>query len=284
MNEALKYQRLSEIAGDLQKHIEMLESGQLATSQVELMADQARELYERLIVLRFRAYDKDVKNQPQAQVEEVAAPVATAPVFVVEEKTVAPIQEEVNTPASEEPIEEIHFEISSPVVEQTTEETEEEEEEESTPETSSFSFRVSEPVVAPNQVNLIDAIEEIESTNEVEAPKVEPAQFTSPLFQSESVNDRLSKTVGAQETLAQKMEHTPIPDLKKAITLNQRFQFSKELFKGNNQDYEVTIDRLNTTNRDEAMRTLDTLRSKYSWSTESAVAQDFTELVERRFL
>ena len=80
------------------------------------------------------------------------------------------------------------------------------------------------------------------------------------------------------------MEHTPISDLKKAITLNQRFQFSKELFKGNNQDYEVTIDRLNTTNRDEAMRTLDTLRSKYSWNNESAVAQDFTELVERRFL
>lgn len=281
MNEALKYQRLSEIAGDLQKHIEMLESGQLSTPQVELMADQARELYERLIVLRFRAYDKDVKNQPQANAQTEATPVASTPVFEIEETLVEHIQAE--APVAEEAIEEIHFEISTPAVEATTEEIEEEEEE-STPEETSFSFRVSEPIVAPNQVNLIDAIEEIESTQEVEAPKVEPAQFTSPLFKSESVNDRLSKTVGAQETLAQKMEHTPISDLKKAITLNQRFQFSKELFKGNNQDYEVTIDRLNTTNRDEAMRTLDTLRSKYSWNNESAVAQDFTELVERRFL
>ena len=280
MNEALKYQRLSEIAGDLQKHIEMLESGQLSTSQVELMADQARELYERLLGLRVRAYDKDVINQTPASVQAEAAPVASTPVFEIEENLVEPTQAEV--PVAEEAIEEIHFEISTPVVEATTEEIEEEEE--STSEATSFSFRVSEPIVAPNQVNLIDAIEEIESTQEVEAPKVEPAQFTSPLFKSESVNDRLSKTVGAQETLAQKMEHTPISDLKKAITLNQRFQFSKELFKGNNQDYEVTIDRLNTTNRDEAMRTLDTLRSKYSWNNESAVAQDFTELVERRFL
>lgn len=283
MNEALKYQRLSEIAGDLQKHIEMLESGQLSTSQVELMADQARELYERLIVLRFRAYDKDVKNQTPASVQAEAAPLAVTPVFEIEEPAAEPIQAEAAAPSTEEVIEEIHFEISAPVVEETTEEIEEEEEE-TTPEETSFSFRVSEPIVAPNQVNLIDAIEEIESTQEVEAPKVEPAQFTSPLFKSESVNDRLSKTVGAQETLAQKMEHTPISDLKKAITLNQRFQFSKELFKGNNQDYEVTIDRLNTTNRDEAMRTLETLRSKYSWNNESAVAQDFTELVERRFL
>ncbi|MEN9348880.1 MAG: hypothetical protein RLZZ77_2391 [Bacteroidota bacterium] len=282
MNEALKFQRLSEIASELQKHIELLESGQLSTPQVEVMTNQARELYERLIVLRFRAYDKDVKSQPAAEEQAATTPVEAVtetPVMVTEEKPqpfIAPIQLEESTPEVEEPIQEIQFEINAPTVE----ETEEEKAVESTP----FSFRVSEPTVAPNQVNLIDAIEEIESTQEIEAPKIEPAQFTSPLFKTESVNDRLSKTVGAQETLAQKMENTPISDLKKAITLNQRFQFSKELFKGNNQDYEVTIDRLNTSSRDEAMRTLDTLRSKYAWNNESIVAQDFTELVERRYL
>ena len=282
MNEALKFQRLSEIASELQKHIELLESGQLSTPQVEVMTNQARELYERLIVLRFRAYDKDVKSQPATEAQVATTPVEAAtetPVMVNEEKPqplIAPIQLEESTPEVEEPIQEIQFEINAPTVE----ETEEENPVDSTP----FSFRVSEPTVAPNQVNLIDAIEEIESTQEIEAPKIEPAQFTSPLFKTESVNDRLSKTVGAQETLAQKMENTPISDLKKAITLNQRFQFSKELFKGNNQDYEVTIDRLNTSSRDEAMRTLDTLRSKYAWNNESIVAQDFTELVERRYL
>ncbi|MFY7972273.1 MAG: hypothetical protein ACOVOO_10050 [Flavobacteriales bacterium] len=282
MNEALKFQRLSEIASELQKHIELLESGQLSTPQVEVMTNQARELYERLIVLRFRAYDKDVKSQPATEAQVATTPVEAAtetPVMVNEEKPqplIAPIQLEESTPEVEEPIQEIQFEINAPTVE----ETEEENPVDSTP----FSFRVSEPTVAPNQVNLIDAIEEIESNQEIEAPKIEPAQFTSPLFKTESVNDRLSKTVGAQETLAQKMENTPISDLKKAITLNQRFQFSKELFKGNNQDYEVTIDRLNTSSRDEAMRTLDTLRSKYAWNNESIVAQDFTELVERRYL
>lgn len=282
MNEALKFQRLSEIASELQKHIELLESGQLSTPQVEVMTNQARELYERLIVLRFRAYDKDVKSQPAAEEQAATTPVEAVtetPVMVTEEKPqpfIAPIQLEESTPEVEEPIQEIQFEINAPTVEET--------EEENTVESTPFSFRVSEPTVAPNQVNLIDAIEEIESTQEIEAPKIEPAQFTSPLFKTESVNDRLSKTVGAQETLAQKMENTPISDLKKAITLNQRFQFSKELFKGNNQDYEVTIDRLNTSSRDEAMRTLDTLRSKYAWNNESIVAQDFTELVERRYL
>jgi hypothetical protein len=99
---------------------------------------------------------------------------------------------------------------------------------------------------------------------------------------AESLNDRLSKAVGAVNTLAQKLEHTPIPDLKRAITLNQRFQFSKELFKGNNQDYEVAIDRLNSINRDEALSHLEQLKSKYAWNNESQVTLDFIDLIERR--
>ncbi|MFN9800256.1 MAG: hypothetical protein ACK54P_09605, partial [Bacteroidota bacterium] len=85
-----------------------------------------------------------------------------------------------------------------------------------------------------------------------------------------------------QETLARKLESSPISDLKRAITLNQRFQFSRELFKGNNQDYEVTIDRLNTASREDALKTLDNLRSRYEWNDESQVTQDFLELVQRR--
>jgi flagellar hook-basal body complex protein FliE len=237
MTDTLKYQRLSDLAAHVQKNIEDLESGNLPLQQIEDLAHSARELYERLVVLRYKAYDREVKQEK--------------PVFKVE---LSAEQPEVR----EEEIQPIAFRIQ--------------------PET---------PVVSPNQVNLIDAIEEVtkEEEQKKEQPKTEPASFSSPLFKaSESLNDKLSKTVGTQETLAQKMEHTPISDLKKAISLNQRFQFSKELFKGNNQDYEVTIDRLNSSSREEALKTLESLRSKYSWNNESAIAQDFAELIERRYL
>lgn len=151
---------------------------------------------------------------------------------------------------------------------------------------STIVFRVNEeqadPVV-PMQVSLIDAIEEMTRSEE---PQSAPPAFVQPQpgvpAPAESLNERLSRTLPAQETLARKLEVTPISDLKRAISLNQRFQFSKELFRGNNQDYEVTIDRLNTSSRDEAMKTLEVLRTKYGWNQDSPVTQDFVDLVDRR--
>jgi hypothetical protein len=92
----------------------------------------------------------------------------------------------------------------------------------------------------------------------------------------------LARTMVQQETVAQHHTHAPIADLKIAITLNQRFQFPRELFKGNNQDYEVAIDLLNTSTRDEALQYVKSLESKYQWSEGSTVVRDFRTLVDRR--
>jgi hypothetical protein len=99
-----------------------------------------------------------------------------------------------------------------------------------------------------------------------------------------SLNDSFKENASQQATIAKKLEGSPISDLKKNISLNQRFQFCKDLFKGNNQEYEVTLEKLNNTNRDEAMRILQTLRDKYSWNPESMAAKDFTDLVNRRYM
>jgi hypothetical protein len=110
-----------------------------------------------------------------------------------------------------------------------------------------------------------------------EAPKGE----VKPLV---SLNDTFKENANQQASIAKKLEGSPISDLKKNISLNQRFQFCKDLFKGNNQEYEVTLEKLNNTNRDEAMRILQTLRDKYSWNPESMAAKDFTDLVNRRYM
>ena len=110
-----------------------------------------------------------------------------------------------------------------------------------------------------------------------EAPKGEVKPMVS-------LNDTFKENANQQASIAKKLEGSPISDLKKNISLNQRFQFCKDLFKGNNQEYEVTLEKLNNTNRDEAMRILQTLRDKYSWNPESMAAKDFTDLVNRRYM
>lgn len=223
MNDQVKFKRLQELAQSLAQGLEALKSGRLSVDELEDLTEHSRELYERLVVLRFKAYDAHSKVQSTAT-REVESSGFSMP-----------------------------FKIETP------------------------------PVVTPNQVNLIDAIEEVtkeETTASIPTPTPNSVINHNA---AESLNDRLSKAVGAVNTLAQKLETTPIPDLKRAITLNQRFQFSRELFKGNNQDYEVAIDKLNSTTKEEALKQLEQLRNRYSWNNEAQVTLDFIELIERRY-
>jgi hypothetical protein len=249
MIDNLKYQTLQEIASDIQKKLDHLLTGDLSRSDLESLTASSRELYERLVVLRYKAYDGEVKVN-QAEIIEQSQNV---------------VESTVNSVESEE----------SSIVEE-------------------ISFRIEETKTEePIQISLIDAIEEVTLQEETptkteEETKVVPitTEPSRPAAseQRESLHEKLTRVVTASESLAEKMENNPIPDLKRAITLNQRFQFSRELFKGNNQDYEVAIDKLNSSTREDAMQHLANLRSKYAWSDESAVTSDFVELVERRHL
>jgi hypothetical protein len=234
MNESTKYPRLQELSASIQLQMERLKAGELSLEELEIVVNQSRELYERLVVLRYKAFDESVNGSTvSATNHEVAAVVNTV--------------------------------------------------EESKPELS-------------NQVSLIDAIAEVTKTEELKdeeplftmSAPVEQAPVATTLFDlaalpaTPSVNEMLARTMVQHETVAQHHTHTPIADLKIAITLNQRFQFSRELFKGNNQDYEVAIDLLNTSTRDEAMQYVKSLEVKYSWNEGSTVARDFRSLVDRR--
>jgi hypothetical protein len=232
MNNSSKYPRLQELASSIQIQMERLKAGELSLEELELVAEQGRELYERLVVLRYKAYNETVTGVQNMEVAE-------EPNTVVAER---------ETPKQE----------------------------------------------VPHQVSLIEVIEEVTkeeffddaplfalNTNE-DSPVTNTLFDLAALPATQSVNDMLAQTMVQHETLAEHHTQAPIADLKIAITLNQRFQFSRELFKGNNQDYEVAIDLLNTSSKEDALQYVKSLESKYEWSHESTVARDFRSLVERR--
>ncbi len=259
MYEPVKFKRLQELASELQNKLQALSGGNLSATELENMTEHSRELYERLIVLRFKAFADEVSE---------------------------------SNPVSEEVVVKEEIAAAPPIA-----------------------FKIDEPRmdVAPNQVSLIDAIEEVTKEEKLEeiikeekleevieeiVSEVQPepvqmrelrelqppksAQQVVAGGYPESLNDQLVRGMGVKETLADRLEHNSIPDLKKAITLNQRFQFSRELFKGNNQEYEVAVEKLNSIGREDAMRHLDSLKNKYAWNNESSIASDFINLVERR--
>jgi len=78
------------------------------------------------------------------------------------------------------------------------------------------------------------------------------------------------------------MIEVPIADIWSAITINERFLFIRELFGNNPEAFKNTVTQLNGMGSWEMAKNL--LATQFNWDLESAVANDFMNVVRRRFL
>lgn len=97
-----------------------------------------------------------------------------------------------------------------------------------------------------------------------------------------SINEQLAR---AAVTAPDLFEQTPIKDLKKAIDVNERFQFVNELFRGDEAMYERSIKTINSFRiRPEAEFWIQReLKVKLGWDDQSPTVKKFMNLVNRRF-
>ncbi len=258
---------LKELSEELHTNINELLSGKMSPEQTQHLVELCSELYEKLIVLRFKAF-----SETTTPAEKMQAVLETVEPIKTDTAPVAPPAELVNQVNLIDAIKEVE-QVAEQVAEQSPEEVAAQEEEEDNDD-EDIVFQLipnDEPVVETPVISMAP-----------EAPKQEePKGDVKPMV---SLNDSFKESASQQATIAKKLEGSAISDLKKNISLNQRFQFCKDLFKGNNQEYEVTLEKLNNTNRDEAMRVLQALKDKYSWNPDSMAAKDFTDLVNRRYM
>ena len=96
-----------------------------------------------------------------------------------------------------------------------------------------------------------------------------------------TLNEELSSHVSSED-LAIKLKTRPIKNLSSAIGLNEKFEFINNLFHGNKEQYEETVDTLNqATNFNEAY---DFLSSKLGWDMSDPLAQRMLELIRRKLI
>jgi len=86
----------------------------------------------------------------------------------------------------------------------------------------------------------------------------------SPVF----LGDKISKTIYA--------------DLKKSMSLNDRFRFQRDLFENNAGLLDKVLDDLN--NLSSLQETLDYLHSRFTWNWEDESVSAFKEIIEKRFV
>ena len=273
--------RLKELSEELHTNINELLSGNMTPAQTQHLVELCSELYEKLIVLRFKAFTETItpaeKMQAVLETSEPikidTTPVSTPPELANQVNLIDAIKE-VEQVAEQDPEEDANAlqDVAQDASKDVEQDASQEEDEDNEEEEIVFQLIPNDEPVAETTVMAV--------VTEITAEEAPKGEVKPPV----SLNDTFKENASQQASIAKKLEGSPISDLKKNISLNQRFQFCKDLFKGNNQEYELMLEKLNNTNRDEAMRILQTLRDKYSWNPESMAAKDFTDLVNRRYM
>lgn len=137
------------------------------------------------------------------------------------------------------------------------------------------------PDISPHQTSLIDAIAETEGLNAM-AAEAKPARVPKPKATRPATN---TANPERPVTVADKLEHAPVADLRKAVALSQKFWFVAELFANDRKRYEETIDALNGMGgREEAEAYFKTeVIGKLPKPPGEEVAAAFTDLLQRRY-
>lgn len=248
---------LQGLADKLAQQIHSLYDGQSKKDQLESMVENARDLYERLVVLRHKAYEQEL--EVRAISFELEAPSM--------ETNIAPMEED-NAGHRQVSLMDIIEEMKT---EETTEETNEE---------TSFSF-------SSFSADLASEVQEVEEEDNLEVIELDiPQEIKDEVAREEatpiySLNDLIGQQQQPNTVFAQ-LGKSPIDDLKKAITLNQQFQFTRELFDGDTEQYLITISELNALDTGKVEDKVQDLIRKRGWMVDSIAFIELRELIQRR--
>lgn len=270
------------ILGHLQSGVEKLESGHLSPEDMELLVEDAKELYERMVILRYKIYETNVLGVKEAVISasirhtEIETPIdlfgsidepTPEPAFEVtfasgqsDELNDAVFNDELEEEHTEEHIEEQEVEeehIEEQIEEQEEEHIEEEQEE-----------RIEEKEEEP-----ID--DEEEELIEHAAPSNWEPEFSGdqPIWMAEmEANIRDNRSV------------FPLESLIGAFTLNEKLQFINELFDGSSDDFSSNVKQLDQlASIDAARNMIAELADTYTWDTDSEIVEDFMYKICRRY-
>ncbi|MBK8364234.1 MAG: hypothetical protein IPL24_11310 [Bacteroidetes bacterium] len=100
----------------------------------------------------------------------------------------------------------------------------------------------------------------------------------------ETLADRIAMNQSSH-SVSDHLHKVPVKDLKAAIGLNEKFQFINQLFNGDSQKYNSSVEHLNTCgSSNKAQEFMKTISLDYNWEKQPSVASLFMDIVERRYL
>lgn len=144
-----------------------------------------------------------------------------------------------------------------------------------------------EKVIEPEPLNNSDEDDLLQFIPQKSAPKAEPVSKpdSKPLQTGtpRSLNDLFNKQQ-EDRSLGSQFQHAKVGDLTKAISINDKFTFIKELFNNKGEEFSAAIQKLNQcSSMDAAFDCLEGLKKQYFWDSTSTAYLSLCDLLRRKF-
>ena len=277
-----KFDTKEDLIVTLQLLFENLNAGSIREDEMETMLETARELYERTLILRYKAYERKVygeKVEGESLEEEKT--------FSVEEEV--QVEEEKTEIQEEKPTFDMAFSLFDEL--ESTNDADLVEEEVSEQDFTGDIFQDTLEEVEKED-ELVDAFEEeiidtIEVSETIQTPE-ETKSFHS--YEEITVNpsstskDVFDKMLEKDDSLGAKLMGLRIDSLNGVFGLNEKLQLINDLFEGSSESFYQAIKIFdNASDFEQAILILSNYANEFSWELDNALVIEFVQKVARRY-
>jgi len=264
---------MKELVSAIENGLKKISKGNITLIELEETLASSRELYERLLIVRYKVYENSIlANEESEELEivdkesEVKKEEETNP---DENKDIEIIFEEETNDIAEDSI--IRFDLfATPEIES------EVEEDEVLPEVENeIEQSIEEEVLPEIEIKEEELVEEnLDSEEEIENTANDSAETSKEI--TEDASSLFPKLMKIEKSIAQNYQVMTLETLIGSFTLNERLQFINELFDGSSDLFSSAIKRLDALdNRDSARSVIAEYAAENNWDLDGEVVEDF---------
>ena len=252
--------------------------GKLSEEDMETLVTSTRELYERALILRYKAYEQKIYGDTSETITDVIVPTITEHMIVEPEiPFTQPIVEPTIEPTVEvkEP-ETPSFDMSFSLFDQLEEPNDTKVEEESHVSETAFQEPIQEMEDTFSAPESFEAIE-LEQTPIIEQPIPEVEQPATP-------KDMFDKMLELDNSLGSKLMLNKLDSLQGAFGLNEKLQIIREMFNNSSEAFTQAIQIFDMQpDFMHAKTILSNFTLEYSWELDTPIVIEFVQKIARRY-
>ena len=284
---------------ELVEGVSKLEDGTISLTELEITVDIARDLYEKLIVIRHKVYEQSILEIPSydfSLVEvDLSEPVSNTMfeenITIQSQNTHFPQEEEVNPIPNDELINnelngELFFETEPTEIEVSSIESEAIDSSNASWEMNATEY--DDEVIEENQIDNTDSFE-VEKMSASEQSNEDSLSAEMAINHEESPSEITSVWVGKLLSMESQMTDSfalsKLDTLIGSFGLNERLQFINELFEGSSEAFSEAVKMLDTrTGMDSAREKMAEFAQGNNWdNADPETVSDFVSKIKRRY-